>query len=988
MRTLTAPYTAEAIKTGADGGNAPYWYADCAFDTGTVTLTPSDLRSWGQFKPMDIEGPFGPMGLELDGMEVINMDTPPFSDNFLTNKPQATLVTIYAGYVGQVDFPAVDSFYIGSYKVDDNTGICALNLINPLRRFNKVLGRKINRTDFPDASFRSVGQYLGYVMNTVSDVPLLGISVGWQSALVDDIDATTTGNIYMRYSGQAGRVSDLPNQGGFFLGDELIPYTSRTFNNPSSVTDVHNNYVTVPSAARSILAAAPGSAYGSGYAVNNILTLVGGSGTNGKVKVLAVDSDGAVLAVSVQQAGSNYVSSYDLSVTGGGGTGFKCDIAAGGRCGRARPYQQGTVAHECMPGYKLGFPLHASLAAYPPKISGVPLSGGYAWNLSDTLTLPTETLTTLLLAKAPRRFRGASSHSHIDKRTVRRSGTTGVASNVSQYSTFTSTADVPQNVGTPQKGTLTVRAHLTSVTPQGGNTTDVVNLQVSGSKFSAPYPIGAFKGWVAGQALPPAIEFQVPIPNPDLTSGTFTTVFTVVPTITNSCIATVSIDSVTYEVEYSGGDSTNSEVKSGIEVAAPIGKITFTTSQGTISMQAQAPTFIPRPQQVYVDINMRWLKGSFGVGTTGMLNINISGPKITSPPLIQIPLDATASIDIPPLRIKVNSPDLTSNSFLVTVGAYGSAGLASGVLAVDSCTFSVEYPQGNAEVIGQLEVISDGPTVTADISGMYTGATLYTDCSDHLASFAAIVGMTMDSTSQTATRALLQTAGYSFTGLVAGVPFLELLMKFQEQARFVAWYSNGGLKTRFIPDIESTTETINTSQMVKRPIVIDDGDSRVINIVDAHYDKVWYRDDFNAHIGPYQDAQSVSDHGFKPKTLILDYVADDDMALSVANFYLNKYHDAKRLFLVESFPKAFKYEQQDLAGIVYSSNANSLTGNIGLLESPPIPIPPRMDIQFDANNGPVANKIPFTVQMLMRDTGFVVEHIGFIAGLSKAGDSL
>lgn len=62
---------------------------------------------------------------------------------------------------------------------------------------------------------------------------------------------------------------------------------------------------------------------GSGYQVNDVLTIDNGSGDSGSVQVDAVDGDGAVTAVSLITAGTNYFTDVNYGVTGGNGSGAR-----------------------------------------------------------------------------------------------------------------------------------------------------------------------------------------------------------------------------------------------------------------------------------------------------------------------------------------------------------------------------------------------------------------------------------------------------------------------------------------------------------------------------------------------------------------------------------------------------------------------------------------------------------------------------------------
>jgi hypothetical protein len=71
------------------------------------------------------------------------------------------------------------------------------------------------------------------------------------------------------------------------------------------------------------------NAGGTGYAVNDILTVVQGGASGGTVKVTTV-SGGVVTGLSIQTLGSGYVNANGLTTTGGTGTGCTVNITSGG----------------------------------------------------------------------------------------------------------------------------------------------------------------------------------------------------------------------------------------------------------------------------------------------------------------------------------------------------------------------------------------------------------------------------------------------------------------------------------------------------------------------------------------------------------------------------------------------------------------------------------------------------------------------------------
>lgn len=69
------------------------------------------------------------------------------------------------------------------------------------------------------------------------------------------------------------------------------------------------------------------NAAGSGYSANDILNIVGGGGSGGKVKILTVDGSGIPQTYELNAAGKEYVGATGLATTyGGAGTGFTVNI--------------------------------------------------------------------------------------------------------------------------------------------------------------------------------------------------------------------------------------------------------------------------------------------------------------------------------------------------------------------------------------------------------------------------------------------------------------------------------------------------------------------------------------------------------------------------------------------------------------------------------------------------------------------------------------
>lgn len=654
------------------------------------------VKSWGHIYPTDKRGPFGPMGSEMD-MEVVNAGTVPFSKYFDRNTPQNTLVTLYHAFEDAVDSVTpqmeIEQFYIGSVQYDELT--CKLHLISAFTKEDKPLGRIINRTDFPKAAYDCVGRDLGYVYGTVNSVPLFPIQVGWQSALVEDIDATTTGNIYMRTDGEAGKVTDLPAAGHVYIGQESVAYTSRTFRDYTSSTDTHNNYITVPST---------------------------------------------------------------------------------GRASNARPYQAGTVAFQQMTGYQYGFPYHASKAVRNVKVNGIPQTTGYTVFLNNSTILPGQHLTTVKFNKHPRQIKGVGAHSHVARREVRRSGSSGVANTSGVY---TSTANVPTNVGTAQNGYINIKMHAANIVYSSGSSS-IIKAQVSGGHV----PTESVYSDYFSSALPPAFEITVPLTSLDWSSDMFQVTVTFSSVYGNINIASSQfvVDSAEWVVNYTGGDSVNAEDKQRIEVSGNAGTV---ATGSNITNAATPPTLIAAPQEIYVLLKMRVVEISFGgsVGTpytSGALYTITGNHLATSPTYIYSPYYSGVGGGVysggesgkMSVLLKMTSPDLSADCFSINIASSIQGSTYGGVTtSVDEVTWIVEYPQGDEEVISGMETISSGPQVVADIDGVcFDNKTVLNTC-DSITNVATSdsIGFALSSDTGTKYEGTASWKAIGSTGLLASV---------------------------------------------------------------------------------------------------------------------------------------------------------------------------------------------------------------------------
>ncbi len=631
--------------------------------------------NWGHMKPWG--GEYGVFGSLAREMEVTLSNVPtgspaqPFSANFANNIPQDTTVTLLLCYPNQSDAPqVVETFRCEVLEYDEL--ICRLRLFSPLEIADQPLGYKISRADFPDASFSCVGKSLDYVIGSVDNVPLYPIGTGWQSKLINDIDATTTGWVQMAKEGQAGDVSDLPASGTVIIGFETVSYSAiRTTDN----------------------------------------------------------------SIDISARGSN-----------------------------ARPYRQGTVVIENMgaAGWTYGRPYHLCLDVGGTDLRrGVKLNGiliPASYYTVGTMTVNGQTITTIKLNQPPHWIANVLFHSHIGRRKVVRAGTT--AANVpftTSAGSFTSqpTTNLPDatKLGKATDGRIRIALRLTGMA-FGATVIDAPVITISGnstyiSTFNTNFQMvtGAnyFTGYIGDIQLP-HFEVEIPLKAIDWGSGLFSVNIAVAAQNSGNSGA-FTVDSVEWEINYIGGDQTTNEPTEHLSVFANGATTGVGTTYNGFWMAAPIPPYIPAPQTVIVKAKGRVINYYCGGSTSGTRQVvfRIRGNKLPDTYVATQPFYAVNGKDVMPrndedqttgfpmdkgyvkaaeveLIAYIQNPDLTTNTFTIAFEAatLNSSDIAS--VAFDSVEFIVEYPQGNAEVITGLEIIYDGPMVTADFDGLVTYA--------------------------------------------------------------------------------------------------------------------------------------------------------------------------------------------------------------------------------------------------------------------------
>ena len=88
--------------------------------------------------------------------------------------------------------------------------------------------------------------------------------------------------------------------------------------------------VTLGLLASGLFTVTPGAVLGTGYVVNDVLTVVQGGASGGTVTVTSVDGGGGITGLSAQVTtlGTGYTVANNLATTGGTGTGAEVDVLA------------------------------------------------------------------------------------------------------------------------------------------------------------------------------------------------------------------------------------------------------------------------------------------------------------------------------------------------------------------------------------------------------------------------------------------------------------------------------------------------------------------------------------------------------------------------------------------------------------------------------------------------------------------------------------
>jgi hypothetical protein len=213
------------------------------------------------------------------------------------------------------------------YWIVRSTGFAGLTVEHSYN----IGGSSIDVTGTPD----SVGR-LNPDLGTPNWDPIGGFTTGWTYNNANQtITSTGTGVNFINgdyTAGTSAEFSSIPVYTSINSGnweDAANWTTTPATNTPPRAGSnvVIANTHTITTQPNAIIAATIASG-GSGYAVNNVLTVTGGGGTGGQVTVTAVDGSGAVTAIRLTNGGTGYSTTSGASTTGGGGSGATVNITA------------------------------------------------------------------------------------------------------------------------------------------------------------------------------------------------------------------------------------------------------------------------------------------------------------------------------------------------------------------------------------------------------------------------------------------------------------------------------------------------------------------------------------------------------------------------------------------------------------------------------------------------------------------------------------
>ncbi len=240
MKTLNPDFAAAAASPPA----RPVTLAVFHFPSGDVFVSDRSVApeggpvfeplvvSWGEITAVS-KGAFGLIMPETS-IRISNSGTMPFVSLLESAVPEQTEVDLYQWFEG---IPYSDREQIGRFVISSpagyESGHVELSLVCSVVRNNRIVGRTINRDDYPEADPDAVGRTANIIYGSVEGVFCPAVSAGGATTLSADIDSAQTAGIILS---QAPAETPLPASGTLQVGRERIAYTGITSNTLTGVT--------------------------------------------------------------------------------------------------------------------------------------------------------------------------------------------------------------------------------------------------------------------------------------------------------------------------------------------------------------------------------------------------------------------------------------------------------------------------------------------------------------------------------------------------------------------------------------------------------------------------------------------------------------------------------------------------------------------------------------------------------------------------------
>lgn len=240
MKTLNPGFAAAAASLLA----RPVTLAVFHFPSGDLCVSDRRVEPEGGpvFEPLvvswdEITAPFtGAFGFRMPrtSLRISNSGPAPFASLLESSVPERTEVELYQWFEG---IPYSDREPLGRFVISSPVGCEAghveLALVCSAVTNNRIVGRTINRDDYPGADPDAVGRTASIIYGSVEGLFCPAVSAGAATTLSADVDAAQTTGISLS---MAPTETPFPGSGTLQVGREKIAYTGMTANTLTGVT--------------------------------------------------------------------------------------------------------------------------------------------------------------------------------------------------------------------------------------------------------------------------------------------------------------------------------------------------------------------------------------------------------------------------------------------------------------------------------------------------------------------------------------------------------------------------------------------------------------------------------------------------------------------------------------------------------------------------------------------------------------------------------